>query len=97
MKITLPDKSVRELEDGSTGYDLAKDIGPGLAKSAVALKIDGEKHDLNDVIEKDSSVSIITIDSDDGEIRLKSSADFETKNSYNWRCRFYRFPFSKKT
>ena len=66
MKITLPDKSVRELEDGSTGYDLAKDIGPGLAKSAVAVTIDGEKHDLNDVIKKDSSVSIITIDSDDG-------------------------------
>ena len=66
MKITLPDKSVRELEDGSTGYDLAKDIGPGLAKSAVAITIDGEKHDLNDVIEKDSNVSIITIDSDDG-------------------------------
>ena len=42
MKITLPDKSVRELEDGSTGYDLAKDIGPGLGKSAVAITIDGE-------------------------------------------------------
>ena len=43
MKITLPDKSVRELPEGSSGYDLAKDIGPGLAKSAVAIIINGEK------------------------------------------------------
>ena len=66
MKITLPDKSVRELPDGSSGYDLAKDIGPGLAKSAVAIILDGEKKDLHDIIEKDSTASIITIDSEDG-------------------------------
>ena len=66
MKITLPDKSVRELPEGSSGYDLAKDIGPGLAKSAVAIIINGEKKDLHDIIEKDSKASIITIDSEDG-------------------------------
>ena len=66
MKITLPDKSVRELPDGSSGYDLAKDIGPGLAKSAVAIIVNGEKKDLHDIIEKDSIASIITIDSEDG-------------------------------
>ena len=66
MNITLPDKSVRELPEGSTGYDLAKDIGPGLAKSAVAVIIDGEKKDLCDVLPENSEVSIITIDSDDG-------------------------------
>ena len=66
MKITLPDNSTRELPDGTTGYDLAKDIGPGLAKSAVAVIVDGEKKDLHDVIEQDSTVSIITIDSEDG-------------------------------
>jgi len=66
MKITLPDKSTRDLPDGATGYDLAKDIGPGLAKSAVAVIVDGEKKDLHDVIEQDSTVSIITIDSEDG-------------------------------
>ena len=66
MKITLPDKSVRELPDGSSGYDLAKDIGPGLAKSAVAMIVNGEKKDLHDIIEKDSTASIITIDSEDG-------------------------------
>ena len=66
MNITLPDKSVRELPEGSTGYDLAKDIGPGLAKSAVAVIVDGEKKDLCDVLPENSEVSIITIDSDDG-------------------------------
>ena len=66
MKITLPDNSFRDLPDGSTGYDLAKDIGPGLAKSAVAITVNGEQKDLHDKIEGDASVSIITIDSDDG-------------------------------
>ena len=66
MKITLPDNSSRELPEGSSGYDLAKDIGPGLAKSAVAVSVDGVQRDLHDVIEGDSFVSIITIDSDEG-------------------------------
>ncbi len=66
MKITLPDNSSRELPEGSSGYDLAKDIGPGLAKSAVAITIDGVQRDLHDLIDADASVSIITIDSDQG-------------------------------
>ena len=66
MKITLPDNSSRELPEGSSGYDLAKDIGPGLAKSAIAVTIDGVQKDLHDEIMTDSSVSIITIDSDEG-------------------------------
>ena len=66
MKITLPDNSLRELPEGSSGYDLAKDIGPGLAKSAVAISVDGVQRDLHDVIESDASVAIITIDSDEG-------------------------------
>ena len=66
MKITLPDNSSRDLPEGSSGFDLAKDIGPGLAKSAVAIDVDGEQRDLYDVIEGDASVSIITIDSDAG-------------------------------
>ena len=66
MNITLPDKSSRELPDESTGYDLAKDIGPGLAKSAIAIEVDGIQKDLNDVLEDKSKVSIITIDSKEG-------------------------------
>jgi len=66
MKLTLPDKSIRELPEGSSGYDLAKDIGSGLAKAAVAIEVDGTQQDLHDSIEKDSTVSIITIDSEAG-------------------------------
>ena len=66
MNIYLPDKSLRELPDGSNGYDLANDIGPGLAKSAVAIEVNGIQKDLNDVLEDKSKVSIITIDSKEG-------------------------------
>ena len=66
MKLTLPDNSIRELPEGSSGYDLAKDIGAGLAKAAVAIEIDGEQKDLHDPINSDCCISIITIDSDKG-------------------------------
>ena len=66
MKITLPDGSIKEIESGSTGLDVAKSIGPGLAKSAIAVTVDGIQRDLIDEIENDCSLSIITIDSDQG-------------------------------
>ena len=66
MNITLPDGSVRELNVGSTGLDLALDIGPGLAKAAIAVSVNGEQKDLSDPINEDSEVSIITIDSSEG-------------------------------
>ena len=66
MNITLPDGSVRVLEAGSNGLDLANDIGPGLAKAAVAITVNGIQKDLCDPINEDSEVSIITIDSDEG-------------------------------
>ena len=66
MNITLPDGSVRALEVGSNGLDLANDIGPGLAKAAIAVSVNGIQKDLCDPINEDSEVSIITIDSDEG-------------------------------
>ena len=66
MNITLPDGSVRELNAGSTGLDLALDIGPGLAKAAIAVSVNGQQKDLSDPINEDSKVSIITIDSPEG-------------------------------
>ena len=66
MNITLPDGSVRELKSGSSGLDLANDIGPGLAKAAIAVSVNGIQKDLCDPIVEDSNVSIITIDSDEG-------------------------------
>ncbi len=46
MKITLPDDRQLELPDGATGADLATAIGPGLARAALAVKVDGEIRDL---------------------------------------------------
>ena len=66
MNITLPDGSIRKMEIGSTGLDLANDIGPGLAKAAIAVSVNGIQRDLSDSINEDSEVSIITIDSDEG-------------------------------
>ena len=66
MNITLPDGSTRELKEGSTGIDLAMDIGPGLAKAAIAITVNGDQKDLCDPIEADTKVSIITIDSSEG-------------------------------
>ena len=66
MIITLPDGTTKELILGSSGYDLAKDIGPGLAKAAIAVTVNGIQKDLSDPIHEDSQVSIITIDSDEG-------------------------------
>ena len=66
MNITLPDGSIRELPKGSTGLDLAQSIGPGLAKAALAVVVNGIQNDLSDPINDDSEVSIITINSDEG-------------------------------
>ena len=66
MNITLPDGSVKELKTGSTGLDLAMDIGPGLAKAAIAVTVNGDQKDLSDAINEDCEVSIITIDSPEG-------------------------------
>ena len=66
MNITLPDGSIRKMEAGSTGLDLANDIGPGLAKAAIAISVNGIQRDLSDPINEDSEVSIITIESDEG-------------------------------
>ena len=66
MEINLPDGSAKELDKGSNGLDLAKSIGAGLAKSAVAVIVNGEQRDLLDELPDNSSVSIITIESDEG-------------------------------
>ena len=66
VNVTLPDGSKKELLAGSIGMDLAQAIGPGLAKSAIAMAMDGEQRDLSDELVDGSSVSIITIDSEEG-------------------------------
>lgn len=60
FKIALPDGSVREMPEGSTPADVAAAIGPGLAKAALAAKVDGEVRDIMRPFEGDSKLALIT-------------------------------------
>ncbi len=59
-QITLPDGSVRSFENPVTVYDVAADIGLGLAKAAIAGKVDGAEVDTSFVIKNDANVSLLT-------------------------------------
>ena len=58
--ITLPDGSIRHFEGAVTGTDIAASIGPGLARAALAMKVDGRDMDLSRGITDDASVVFIT-------------------------------------
>ncbi|MFY8047914.1 MAG: TGS domain-containing protein, partial [Erythrobacter sp.] len=60
LKISLPDGSVREVPRGSTPADIAAAIGPGLAKAALAARVDGELRDLTRPFEGDASLALVT-------------------------------------
>jgi len=60
VKITLPDGSERTFDGTTTGADIAADIGPGLAKAALAIEVDGELRDLFAPIDGDAAVRLIT-------------------------------------
>jgi threonyl-tRNA synthetase len=60
FKITLPDGSVREVQPGTTPADVAAAIGPGLAKAALAARVNGEVRDINRPIEGDAELALIT-------------------------------------
>ncbi|TPE61860.1 threonine--tRNA ligase [Sandaracinobacter neustonicus] len=60
IHLTLPDGSVREVAAGTTAGDVARSIGPGLAKAALAARLDGEVVDLERPIERDSKLAIVT-------------------------------------
>ena len=64
INIKFPDDSIREFESGISGLDLTKSISTSLAKKAVAISINGELRDLNDAIQSDCSIEIITRDDD---------------------------------
>ena len=59
-RITLPDGSIREFDQPVSGADLAADIGPVLAKAAMAIKLGGEVKDLATLIDADAEVTIVT-------------------------------------
>src|SRR5664279_4129878 len=60
LAITLPDGSVRQFDAPVTGTDVAAAIGPGLARAALAMKLDGKEVDLSTPIDDDAAVVFIT-------------------------------------
>ncbi|ONF96518.1 Threonine--tRNA ligase [Sphingomonas jeddahensis] len=60
LSITLPDGSVREVPPGSTPMDIAAAIGPGLAKAAIAARVDGELRDINRPFDGSSHLALVT-------------------------------------
>jgi threonyl-tRNA synthetase len=82
VRVPLPDGSVRELPDGSTGADLAADIGPGLARAALAIRVldagktekrDGTAYDDDRIVDLDvplqdgQPIEIVTAKAGDGD------------------------------
>jgi len=60
IKVKLPDDSELELADDATGADAAAVIGPGLAKAALALKVDGDLRDLSAPVTDGERIEIVT-------------------------------------
>ncbi|WP_420136578.1 threonine--tRNA ligase [Sphingomonas sp.] len=60
FKISLPDGSVREVAPGTTPADIAAAIGPGLAKAAIAARVDGELRDITRPFEGDANLALVT-------------------------------------
>ena len=60
LKISLPDGSMREMPAGSTPADVAAAIGPGLAKAALAARVNGELRDLARPLDGDAQLALVT-------------------------------------
>ena len=73
-RITLPDGSIRHFDGPVTGADIAASIGKGLARAALAIKIDGTVRDLATTIETDASVAIVTRESEEALELLRHDA-----------------------
>lgn len=70
ISLQLPDGSTRHLQSGSTGLDLAKDVGPGLAKAAIAIRLDGKLEDLDYPLADGAEVHIVTQKDEEDALEL---------------------------
>ena len=68
--IQLPDGSKRQYDEAVTAATIASDIGPGLAKAALAAKVDGLDWDLNRPIETDCLLQLITAKDSEAALEL---------------------------
>ena len=67
VKITFPDGSVREYENGVTGLQIAESISPALARDVVSCGINGETTELNRPINSDATIELYKFDDDEGK------------------------------
>jgi len=74
LELRYPDGKVVEHPDGVTGLQVAQSIGPRLAESAVAVRLDGELRDLNRPIDHSGDFAVITLATDDGLHILRHSS-----------------------
>ncbi|NQZ13436.1 MAG: threonine--tRNA ligase [Alphaproteobacteria bacterium] len=74
ISITLPDGAVRQYDAGITGAEIAADISKSLAKTVIAIKIDGELSDLSLPIEADASIALIKRDDDEALEMIRHDA-----------------------
>ena len=70
LKISLPDGSLREMQPGSTPGDVAAAIGPGLAKAAIAARVNGEVRDINRPFDGDAELALITSRDEEDALEL---------------------------
>ncbi len=74
VKVSLKDGSVREVRRGTSLKELAEGIARGLAKASVAVKVNGEVHDLSYPLNDDAAVELVTLESTDGLEVLRHSS-----------------------
>ena len=67
IKITFPDGSVREYEQGVTGLQIAESISPALARSVVACGVNGQTMELNRPIHEDASITLYKFEDEEGK------------------------------
>jgi threonyl-tRNA synthetase len=72
--VTLPDGRRLSFDDPVTGREIASTIGPGLARAAIAIRVDGKARDLATVIDRDGAVTVIARDTPDGLEILRHDA-----------------------
>src|SRR5205823_5766946 len=60
IRVTLPDASVREVPAGTTSRQIAEAIGPGLARAALAARVNGAVWDLDRPLDADATLAILT-------------------------------------
>ena len=74
IRVTLPDGRCLEFSGPVTGSDIAGAVGPGLAKAAIAVRVDSQPRDLATLIDRDAAVAIITRDTPEGLEILRHDA-----------------------